>query len=74
MNTIFIDLMVFLVGGPGIAAAVFIAGPSSNNTAKPVSLGHFLRGSVSSFFGLQLAVQWGRVQRTLKNEEKNEHT
>ena len=51
--------MVFLVGGPGIAAAVFIAGPSSNNTAKPVSLGHFLRGSVSSFFGLQFGSAMG---------------
>ena len=59
MNTIFIDLMVFLVGGPGIAAAVFIAGPSSNNTAKPVSLGHFLRESVSSFFGLQFGGAMG---------------
>ena len=38
--------MVFLVGGPGIAAAVF-------------SLGHFLRGSVSSFFGLQFGGAMG---------------
>ena len=72
MNTIYIDLMVFPVGGLGIAAAVFMAGPSSNNTTKPVSLGHFLRGSVSSFLGCSLAVQWGRMQRTLKREEKNE--
>ena len=56
MNTIYIDLMVFPVGGLGIAAAVFMAGPSSNNTTKPVSLGHFLRGSVSSFLGYSV---WG---------------
>ena len=73
MNTNYIDLMVFLVGGLGIAVAVFVAGPSSNNTTNPVGLGHFLRGSVSSFLCCCLAVQWGWVQRILKKEEKNEH-
>ena len=40
--------------GPVIAVAVFVAGPKSYGTVKPVSLRHFLRGLVKqSSSGLQ---------------------
>ena len=39
--------------GPVIAVAVFVGGPMSSGTTKPVSLRHFLRGLVTQSFGLQ---------------------
>ena len=47
--------MVEMVGGPAIASAVFIAGQYNAS----VSLRHFLRGSVSSFYGLQFGSTMG---------------
>ena len=59
MNTNYIDLMVFLVGGPGIAVAVFIAGPSSkqyNEAGQPWPL---FKGICEQLFGLQFGGAMG---------------